>query len=59
MKVIHLDLYKETKIYFHLFDFLIKEEKVIKEDFLEKLGISASSYRRARRSEQNIGKEIK
>lgn len=59
MKVIHLDLYKETKIYFHLFDFLIKEEQVIKDDFLQKLGISASSYRRARQSEQNIGKEIK
>lgn len=53
-----LDDYLQTKLYFQLFDVLLKEESVNKEYYLESIGISPSSYRRAKNDEQKIGIQI-
>ena len=58
MKDIKLSEYQNTSIYFHLFDVVIKNKNLNKDEFLISIGISPSSYRRARKSEQAIGKEI-
>lgn len=58
MKLFHLDAYKETRKYLYLFDSLMKDENINKEYFLKDLGINPGSYRRAKLSEQKIGKEI-
>ena len=55
---IKLNEYKETRIYFKLFDCLLKEIDVKKELYLIDNGITPSSYRLARKQEQNIGKHI-
>lgn len=55
---IDLSAYKESKQYIILFDILFKELVINKEPFLIEQGIAPSSYRRARNSEQNIGKQI-
>ena len=55
---IDLKEYKETKIYFQLFDVLLKKLDVKKELYLIDNGITPSSYRLARKQEQNIGKII-
>ena len=55
---IDLKEYKETKIYFQLFDVLLKNLDVKKELYLIDNGITPSSYRLARKQEQNIGKLI-
>lgn len=55
---INLEQYKENKQYLLLFDILIKEVANNKDIFLEDLNITPSSYRRAKTSEQAIGKHI-
>lgn len=55
---ISLTDYLQTKMFFQLFDALLKEESVNKEYFLESLGISPSSYRRAKNEEQKVGLQI-
>ena len=55
---INLQEYKETKIYFQLFDVLLKKLDVKKELYLIDNGVTPSSYRLARKQEQNIGKII-
>lgn len=55
---INLNEYKETKIYFKLFDVLLKDLQMNKEDFLLEHNITPSSYRLARKVEQNVGKAI-
>ena len=57
MKKIHLDIYKETRQYLYLFDVLMKDEIINKDYFLADLGINPGSYRRAKVTEQKIGKE--
>ena len=58
MYQIDLTLYKESKQYFQLFDILLKDLNINKEAFLKEIGISPSSYRKARTVEQNIGDKI-
>lgn len=58
MKDIKLSEYQNTSIYFYLFDAIIKNKNLNKDEFLISIGISPTSYRRARKSEQAIGKEI-
>lgn len=55
---IDLAIYKESKQYFQLFDILLKDLDINKEAFLKEIGISPSSYRKARTIEQNIGDKI-
>lgn len=55
---ISLTEYMQTKLFFQLFDVLLKEESVNKEYYLESVGISPSSYRRAKNEEQKIGIQI-
>lgn len=55
---ISLTEYMQTKLFFQLFDVLLKEESVNKEYYLESIGISPSSYRRAKNEEQKIGIQI-
>ena len=55
---INLSIYKESKQYFQLFDILLKDLDINKEAFLKDVGISPSSYRKARTIEQNIGDKI-
>lgn len=55
---ISLTDYMQTKLFFQLFDVLLKEESVNKEYYLESVGISPSSYRRAKNEEQKIGIQI-
>lgn len=57
-KIIDLKEYKGSKQYFLYFDYLIKINNYVKDDFLERNGISPSSYRRARKVEQKIGEAI-
>ncbi|MCM1130982.1 MAG: hypothetical protein NC310_02960 [Roseburia sp.] len=58
MKRISLDAYRGSSIYLYLFEAIMKKQGLNKDDFLIEHGISPSSYRRARNSEQNIGIEI-
>lgn len=58
MKDIKLSEYQNTSIYFYLFDVVIKNQNLNKDEFLISIGISPTSYRRARKSEQAIGHEI-
>ena len=58
MLKIKFDEYKENKQYLLLFDVLIKKEHNNKDLFLEDIDITPSSYRRAKSTEQNIGKNI-
>lgn len=52
---INLLEYKKSKIYFQLFDVILKDLEIKKEDFLIDNDITPSSYRLARKVEQNIG----
>lgn len=58
MKDIKLSEYQNTSIYIYLFDAIIKNKNLNKDEFLISIGISPTSYRRARKSEQAIGHEI-
>ena len=58
MKDIKLSEYQNTSIYFYLFDVVIKNQNLNKDEFLISIGINPTSYRRARKSEQAIGHEI-
>ncbi len=58
MKKIDLKEYKNYKTYFILFDILMKENDLKKEDVLNKLSISISSYRRAHFKDTKISKEL-
>ena len=51
-------LFEVLYIYFYLFDAIIKNKNLNKDEFLISIGISPTSYRRARKSEQAIGHEI-
>lgn len=53
-----LEEYKETRIYFQLFDVILKNIEITKESFLLEHKIIPSSYRLARKVEQNVGKSI-
>lgn len=55
---INLSPYKGTKEYFQIFDVLLKSTEITKDSFLLENGITPSSYRLARKQEQNIGKSI-
>ena len=55
---INLNDYKKTKIYLQLFDVILKDLPINKEEFLLEHDISPSSYRLARKVEQNVGKSI-
>lgn len=55
---IDLTLYKKSKWYFQMFDIIFKDNKIKKEPFLTNIGISPSSYRKARTIEQNIGDKL-
>lgn len=59
MNKIDLQMYKGTVVYFKIFDALINSKiEYPKDMFLESLKINPSSYRRARLTEQKIGKVI-
>lgn len=58
MKKIELSIYKETRIYFKVFDVLIKQEVSNKDVFLKSKKIVPMSYRRARKEEYKVGREI-
>lgn len=58
MKEFDFSIYKGTKQFFRLFDVYIKQFEKNKEVVFDKLDINNSSYRRARNTEQNVGKEI-
>lgn len=58
MKKIDLKEYKNYKTYFILFDILMKENKLKKEDVLKKINISISSYRRAHFKDISLSKEF-
>ena len=55
---INLNDYKKTKIYLQLFDVILKDLPINKEEFLLEHDITPSSYRLARKVEQNVGKSI-
>ena len=55
---INLIDYKKTKIYLQLFDVILKDLPINKEEFLLEHDITPSSYRLARKVEQNVGKSI-
>lgn len=58
MLEISLSDYKNSKIYFQLFDVILKDLQITKDSFLIENGITPSSYRLSRKIEQNIGKKI-
>ena len=58
MKYFSFDIYKGTKQYFKFFDVYIKQFETNKAKIFDELFINNSSYRRARGTEQNVGKEI-
>lgn len=58
MVQISLTDYLQTKMFFQLFDALLKEELINKDYYLESIGISPSSYRRAKNEEQKVGLQI-
>ena len=58
MKKFDLSIYKNYKMYLNYFDILIKNETSNKENFLERILISPSSYRRAKKDNKKIGDQI-
>lgn len=58
MLKINLSEYKNSKIYFQLFDVILKDLQITKDSFLIENDITPSSYRLSRKIEQNIGKKI-
>ena len=58
MKSIDLSVYKSSKVYFIVFDCLLKNIDINKDVFLIDNDIAPSSYRRSRKEEQNIGPTI-
>lgn len=58
MKKFDFSEYKNSKIYFQMFDVLIREKVPNRDHFLIDNDIPASSYRRCRTTEQNVGKDI-
>lgn len=58
MYKVNLQEYKNSKIYFQLFDVFLKDIAIKKEDYLIEHGINPSSYRLSRKIEQNVGKAI-
>ena len=58
MQRISLFPYKESKQYLSLFEKIIKNQGLNKDEFLLSQGISPTSFRRARSSEQKVGLEI-
>ena len=58
MSYLDFSIYNGTKQYFKLYDVYIKTSGNNKEDLYYKLCINNSSYRRARETEQRVGKEI-
>ena len=58
--MIKIDLteYKDSKIYFQLFDKIIKEKNISKEIFLQDNNINPSTYRRCKKEECNVGEKI-
>ena len=58
MNEINLSIYKENQIYFYMFDVLIKNTNSNKEEFLESIYISPSSYRRAKLEGKKIGNQL-
>lgn len=58
MKKINMKSYKMYKTYFVLFDILLKENNKRKEDVLNELNISISSYRRAHFNDTKLSKVL-
>lgn len=58
MKKFNFEVYKGSSQYFLLFDVMFKERSLNKDHYLLDVGITPSSYRRARASEQNVGLTI-
>ena len=58
MKKFDFSEYKSSKIYFQMFDVLIREKVPNRDHFLIDNDIPASSYRRCRTIEQNVGRDI-
>ena len=58
IKKFDLSIYKITPIYFKLFDVIMKNNSLNKDNFLDSKKITPSSYRRASKSEQKIGENI-
>ena len=58
IKKFDLSIYKITPIYFKLFDVIMKNNSLNKDNFLDSKKITSSSYRRASKSEQKIGENI-
>lgn len=58
MKKFDFSEYKNSKIYFQMFDVLIREKVPNRDHFLIDNDIPASSYRRCRTIEQNVGRDI-
>lgn len=58
MKKISLSEYKDYKQYFIMFDILIKSVNSNKEEFLQSLYLSPSSYRRAKNDGNKIGAQL-
>ena len=58
MHQISLQVYKESKQYLWLFEIIMKNQGLNKDEFLLSHGISPTSFRRARSSEQRVGIEI-
>lgn len=58
MKKISLNEYKDYKQYFIMFDILIKSVNSNKEEFLQSLYLSPSSYRRAKNDGNKIGAQL-
>ncbi len=58
MNKFDFSIYKQTRIYFVLFDAYLKNRSINKEMFFNKLYINYSSYRRAREYEEKVGSQI-
>lgn len=58
MKKFNLSVYLDSVPYFNFFDVYIKELGIKKEDFLKRIGVTPSSYRKCRKGELNIGDRI-
>lgn len=58
MKKFDLSIYKNPVPYFYLYDVYIKENNLVKESFLIKIGVTPGSYRKCRKGELNIGENV-
>lgn len=58
MKKFNLTIYLNSLPYFNFFDVYIKELGIKKEDFLKRIGVTPSSYRKCRKGGLNIGARI-